>query len=128
MTIASILSYLWRGGGLLKPPPQAQELLKSPGGIGLKSKMTRFLIHMTSCAHENFGNSSKVFSNVFKIFQISENLWKSSEVFGNLRKFSENVGNRSKVIFRCFYDFLKLLENLREIFGTFRKTSETVQK
>ena len=39
MSIASILSDLWRGGGLLKPPtpppPQAQELQKSPGRIGL---------------------------------------------------------------------------------------------
>ena len=25
MTIVSILSDFWRGGGLLKPPPQAQE-------------------------------------------------------------------------------------------------------
>ena len=35
MTIGSILSNLWRG--LLKPPPAppAQELQKSPGGIGL---------------------------------------------------------------------------------------------
>ena len=40
MTIASMLSDLWRGGGgassLLPPqPPKAQELKKSPGGIGL---------------------------------------------------------------------------------------------
>ena len=38
MSIASILSDLWRGGGgLLKPPPppRAQELQKSPGRIGL---------------------------------------------------------------------------------------------
>ena len=42
------------------------------------------------------------------------NLRKSSEVFGNLRKFSENFGNGSKVIFRCFYDFLKVSENLRK--------------
>ena len=40
MTIASILSDLWRvgGGGAFEappPPPQAQELQKSPGGTGL---------------------------------------------------------------------------------------------
>ena len=37
MAIASILSDLWRegGGGLLKPPTQAQELQKNSGGIGL---------------------------------------------------------------------------------------------
>ena len=42
---------------------------------------------------------------------------------GNLRKCSEILeifGNGSKVIFRCFYDFLKFSENLwksSEIFG-----------
>ena len=35
MTIASILSDLWMGGGGLLKPPQAQELQKRPGGIGL---------------------------------------------------------------------------------------------
>ena len=51
---------------------------------------------------------------IFKIFG------KSSEVFRNIWKFSENFGNSSKVIFRCFYDFLKFSENLQkclEIFG-----------
>ena len=45
-------------------------------------------------------------------------------MFGNFRKFSENFGNGSKVIFRCFYDFLKFSENLRkslEVFGNLRK-------
>ena len=45
-------------------------------------------------------------------------------MFGNLRKFSENFGNGSKVIFRCFYHFLKFSENLRkslEVFGNLRK-------
>ena len=36
MSIASIHSDLWRGGGLLKSP-QAQELQKSPGQIGLRA-------------------------------------------------------------------------------------------
>ena len=64
----------------------------------------------------------------------SENLWKfwkSSEISGNFRKLRkrfkpvfeelkrfmkplENFGNGSKVIFRCFYDFLKFSENLRK--------------
>ena len=36
MTIALILSDLWReGGGAFEALPQAQELPKSPGGIGL---------------------------------------------------------------------------------------------
>ena len=36
MTIASTLSDLWRGAfEAPPPPPQAQELQKSPGGIGL---------------------------------------------------------------------------------------------
>ena len=42
------------------------------------------------------------------------------------RKSSENFGNGSKVIFRCFYDFLKFSENFRkcsEIFGKLRKRS-----
>ena len=41
-------------------------------------------------------------------------------MFKNLRKFSEKFGNGSKVIFKCFYDFLKFSENLRkssEVFG-----------
>ena len=39
-------------------------------------------------------------------------------------KLLENFGNSSKVIFRCFYDFLKYSENLRkssEVFGNLRK-------
>ena len=50
---------------------------------------------------------------------IFENLRK---IFGSVRKSSENFGNGSKVIFRCFYGFLKFSENLRkcsEIFGKF---------
>ena len=45
-------------------------------------------------------------------------------MFGNLRKSSQNFGNGSKVIFRCFYDFLKFSENLwksSEVFGNIRK-------
>ena len=45
-------------------------------------------------------------------------------MFGNLRKFSENFGNSSKEIFRCFYDFLKFSKNLRkssDVFGNLRK-------
>ena len=38
-------------------------------------------------------------------------------MFGNLWKFSENFGNGSKVMYRCFYDFLKFLENLRKRFS-----------
>ena len=48
-------------------------------------------------------------------------------MFGNLRKFSENYGNGSKVIFRCFYGFLKFSENLRKsskVFENLRKFSE----
>ena len=60
--------------------------------------------------------------------KILEDLWQSSETFGNLRKqfksvfhrlydflkFSENLGNGSNVIFRCFYDMIFL--NFRKIF------------
>ena len=67
---------------------------------------------------ENFGNGSKV---IFRFFKISG---KSSEIFGIVQKTSEND---SKVIFRCFYDFLKFLENLRklsEVFGKLRNCLE----
>ena len=69
------------------------------------------------------------------------NVGKSSEISANFRKFRErfkpvleelkpfmklleNFGNGSKVIFRCFYNFLKFSENLRkcsENFGKLRK-------
>ena len=39
MTITLILSDLWRGGGGLQKP-QAQELQKCPGGIGLRHLLT----------------------------------------------------------------------------------------
>ena len=67
----------------------------------------------------------------FFIKKIYENFGKSlaifSETFGNLRKQFESVFHR-------FYDFLKFRKIFRnlwkcsEIFGNFRKTSETVQK
>ena len=65
---------------------------------------------------ETFGNLRKQFNSVFHRFydfsKFSENLRKSSEVFGILRKFSEKFGNGSKVIFRCFCDFLIFFLNL----------------
>ena len=45
-------------------------------------------------------------------------------MFGNLLKFSENFGNGSEVIFRCFYNILKFSENLQkssDVFGNLRK-------
>ena len=61
---------------------------------------------------EIFGRARKPqFKSVFQMF-----LW-FFKIFG---KSSENFGSGSKVTFRCFYDFLKFLENLRkysEIFG-----------
>ena len=57
------------------------------------------------------------------IFKILGN---SSEVFGNLRKFSKNFGNGSKVIFRCFYDFLKFSENLRKFSENFGNGSKVI--
>ena len=59
----------------------------------------------------SFGNGVMFFllyghrTSFYDFLKSSENLLKSSEVFGNSRKFSENFGNGSKVIFRCFYDF-----------------------
>ena len=60
-------------------------------------------------------------------FMVPKVIRKSSEVLGSLSKFSENFGNCSKLIYRCFYDFLKFSENLRksaEVFGNLRKFSE----
>ena len=54
------------------------------------------------------------FSTFLRFFKV---FGKSSEIFGSVRKsskISENFGNGSKVIFRCFYDFLKFSENLRK--------------
>ena len=76
---------------------------------------------------ETFGNLLKQFRSVFHRLIFFLIFGKSSEVFGNLRKCLENFGNGSKVIFRCFYDFLKLSENLRkssEVFRNLRKFSE----
>ena len=45
MTIASILSDLWKGGGgafEAAPLPEAQELQKSPDGIGLSKLQNHF--------------------------------------------------------------------------------------
>ena len=70
-------------------------------------------------------HASLVFSVYTRIFGR-----KSSEVFGSFRKISENFGNGSKVIFRCFYGFLKFSENLRkcsEIFGKFPDVIGNVQ-
>ena len=53
-------------------------------------------------------------------FKFSESLRKSSEVLGKLRKFSENFGNGSKVIFRCFMIFY----NFRKIFVSVRKSGD----
>ena len=84
---------------------------------------------------KNLQNFSEL--RVRKSLGISKNLgnasgqcfWKTLAIFGN--QFSKNFGNGSKVFFRCFYDFLKFLKNLRkstEVFGNLRKFSETVQK
>ena len=80
--------------------------------------------------YETFGKLQKQFKlkcfpDVFMIFlKYSENLQKSSEVFGNIQKSAENFGNVSKVIFRCFYGFLKFLEKPSEIFRSVQKSSE----
>ena len=60
------------------------------------------------------------------------NFGKSSETSANFRKLRKRVKpvfeeHSSKVIFRCFCDFLKFSENLRkssEVFGNLRKFSE----
>ena len=58
-------------------------------------------------------------------------------VFEELKQFMkllEEIGNSSKVLSRCFYDFLQFSEKLRKSsvvfgnhFGNFRKSSETDQ-
>ena len=60
----------------------------------------------------------------YDLVKSSKNLRKSSEVFRNLWKLSENFGNDSKVVFRCFDEFLKFSENFwksSEVFGNLRK-------
>ena len=44
-------------------------------------------------------------------------------MFGNLRKISENFGNGSKVIFKCFNDFFKIFGKSSEVFRNLRKIS-----
>ena len=76
-----------------------------------------------------FGKSSEIFGSGRKT---SEN---GSKVifrcFNDFLKFSENFrkssevfGNGSKVIFRCFHDILKFSENFRKIFGSVRKSGD----
>ena len=79
----------------------------------------------------NFGKSSDISVNFRKlqkrfkpVIEELKRFMKILENFGSVRKFSENFGNGSKVIFRCFYDFLKFSENLRkssEVFRNLRK-------
>ena len=95
----------WEELGNLRKFPKTSETLQ-----------TRFWGAYT--IYETFGKLRKQFKSVFQIF-----LW-FSKIFGNLQKFSENFGNGSEVIFRCFYDFLKFSENLRkssEVFGNLWK-------
>ena len=85
--------------------------------IWVPNKLLRFF-KIFGKSSEIFGKLRKRFKSNFQMF-----LWfyeKFRKIFGNLRKFSENFGNGSKVIFRCFYDFLIFSENLQkcsEIFG-----------
>ena len=73
--------------------------------------------------YKNFGNASNPLLRNFiqkGFMTILENLWQSSETFGKLRK-------QFKIVFQCFYDFLKLSENLQKsskVFGNLRKFSE----
>ena len=72
MTIASILSDLWRGG-LLKPPPpppppatQAQELQKSQGRIGLTVNSELKLTHFRATGPWNWPTTAREISQPYK--------------------------------------------------------------
>ena len=64
------------------------------------------------------------FGNSSKVF--SRCFYDFLKVLENLRKVSENFGNGSKVIFRCFYDFLKIFGKSSEIFVSVWKSLETI--
>ena len=74
-------------------------------GVFHKKRFMKILGNLWQSS-ETFGNLRKQFKSVFHRFydflKFSENLRESSEAFGNLWEFSENFGNGSKVIFRCF--------------------------
>ena len=61
--------------------------------------------------YRNFGKSSEISANFQKLRKRFKPVFEELKWF---MKLSENFGNSSKVIFRCFDDFLKLLENLRK--------------
>ena len=49
------------------------------------------------------------------------------KIFGNLGKCSEIFGNSSKVIFKCFYDFLKFSEKLQISSENFGNGSKVIK-
>ena len=94
-------------------------------------------LNMLTEAYDNFGKSLAIFRIFWKssetvqkcfpsflwFFKIFGNLQKRSEIYGNFRKI---FGNGSEVIFRCFYDFLKFLENLRKCSENFGNSSKVI--
>ena len=85
------------------------------------------LLNALKTIYETFGKLRKQFQSVFRWFYEFLLNRESSELFGNIRKTSENIGNVSKIIFRCFYDFFDFSECLRnssEVFGNLRKLME----
>ena len=101
---------------------------------GNSSKVFSRCFYYFSKFLENFRKSLEVFGSIREFRKTSETVQKCfpdvllifenfPNIFGNLRKCSKKIGNGSKVIFRCFYDFLKFSENLRESSEVFAKSS-----
>ena len=75
--------------------------------------------------YRNFGKSSEISVNFRKLRK------RFKPVFGEPKRFMkllENFADSSKVFSRCFYDFFQIFVKSSDIFGSVRKTSETVQK
>ena len=73
----------------------------------------------------NFWKTSETVQKCFPVVYLFKIFEKCSEIFGSVQKYLEIFGKlrkRFKSNFQMFYDFFKLLENLRkssEIFGKF---------
>ena len=84
---------------------------ESFGNLRKQLKNVRKFFGSVRKSSEFFGKLRKRFKSHFQMILCFFKIFgKSSEVFGNLRKFSENFGNGSKLIFRCFNDFLIFLK------------------
>ena len=132
-TLETLQTRFWELKRFKKVLENVWQSLEVFGKIRRRSKMVLKCTENLRKYSEVFGNSRKTsetaqvfFQMILCFFKIIGKSSEPLEVLGNLRKFSKNFGNGSKLIFRCFYDFLKFSENLRklsEVFGNLRKIS-----